>query len=409
MRKIPDFGPFVNPPQTAYNVRMTYAVFLGIHAELSRAEIASQYPDGAATLVGGIVLLEQEAAPTLTRLTGCTKVAALAFSCPTKELKAERLVDWMAETPRGEGKLTFAVSFFGDGIPDKHRFPLETKRLLKASTERSIRWFADPDGHTSPAAVHKLDLINEGYDVTIVGHQGQALVFVTTEVQDPDLWTKIDIERPRRNAKNGMLPPKLADMLVHLAGPGHATFFDPFCGSGTLLEAAARGGIPTIYGSDLSPRIIDDAKQNIAWAQAERLVPEAADIQLRVADATEPTGLEHGSIDTIVTEGYLGTPLQGNEPRAFLEEERVTVEDLWKRSLVRWTEILAPNGIVIAIWPDYKTTTAQVRVDIDQETLARCGFERVPFQLAGGETRDELLYARPEQSVRRRIVKLRRR
>ena len=386
---------------------MTYAAFLGMNAELSRAEIASQYPAGTATLVGGIVLIEQEAAPTLARLTGCTKIAALAFSCPVKELKAERLVHWMAETPRGDGKLTFAVSFFGDGIPDKHRFPLETKRLLKESTQRSIRWFADPEGQTSPAAVHKLDLIREGYDVTVIGRQGMAHVFVTTEVQDPNLWTKIDIERPRRNAKNGMLPPKLAEMLVHLAGPGHATFLDPFCGSGTLLEAAARSGIETVYGSDISPRIIDDAKQNLAWAQAERLVPEASDIRLRVADATEPTGLDAGSIDAIVTEGYLGTPLQGNEPRAFLEEERAVVETLWQRSLARWTDVLATDGVVIAIWPDYRTATASVRVDLDSETLAACGFRREPFALAGGEVRDELLYARPEQSVRRRIVKLR--
>lgn len=386
---------------------MTYAFFLGMTPDLSRAEIAAQYPGGTGSFVAGTIVQDLDTRPTLARLTGCTKLAELAFSCPAKDLQAERLVTWINEHPRGSGKLTFSVSFIGDYWQDKQRFPLETKRLLKEATGRSIRWFADPDGQTSPAAIHKLDLIRDGYDFTIIIKQGTASVFVTTEVQDPDLWTKIDMSRPRRNAKNGMLPPKLADILVHLAGPGLSTFFDPFCGSGTLLEAAARSNIPTIFGSDISPRIIDDAKQNIAWAQAEKLVPEEADIQLRIADATEPTDLPEGSIETIVTEGYLGTPLQGDESRSFLESERAVVEDLWKRSLVRWTEILAPDAVVIAVWPEYKTVSAQVRIDLDEATLAELGFVRLPFELAGGETREELVYARPEQSVRRRIVKLR--
>ncbi len=359
--------------------------------------------------MGSVILQDIEASPSLSRLTGCTKIGALAFSCPVKELRAERLVAWISENLRGTGKLTFSVSFLGDGWSEKQRFPLETKRLLKEATGRSIRWFADPDGQTSPAAIHKLDLIRDGYDFTIIIKQGTASVFVTTEVQDPDLWTKIDMSRPRRNAKNGMLPPKLADILVHLAGTNISTFFDPFCGSGTLLEAAARSHIPTIFGSDISPAIVDDAKQNLAWAQAEQLVPQGTNVQLRVADATEHADLPAGSIDAIVTEGYLGTPLQGDEPRAYLESERAVVEDLWKRSFVRWTEILPQNGVIIAVWPEYKTTFAQVRIDIDADTLAELGFERIPFELAGGETREELLYARPEQSVRRRIVKLRKR
>lgn len=385
---------------------MRHILVLGTQPDISNAEAAAQYPTLNLTRVQGVLLTEGAERPTLSRLAGCIKIGEILFSCPTNELSAERIAAWVAEHPRGEGKLTFAVSFYGDRCSQSQRLPLELKRILREQTQRSVRWFADSDGQTSPAAIFKLGLIEEGYDFSIVVQKETAHVAATIEVQNPDLWSKIDFERPRRNAKNGMIPPKLAEMLVHLAGSNRQALFDPFCGSGTILEAAARGGISTVYGSDNAPMIIEDAKQNLAWAQRENLVPSDADIHLAVADATKSVDLPDASIDAIVTEGYLGQPLQGRESQDFLDNEQQDVRFLWEKSLAHWARILTPDGVIIAVWPEYKTARGEARVDVPDALLRELGLVRDTFPLADGRSSSELIYAREDQFVRRRIVKL---
>lgn len=385
---------------------MSYLLVLGSTPDLSSAEAASQYPLATFSSLPSVLLMEGDETPTLSRLTGCIKIAHVIASVPLKDLKPELIADWVAEHPRSEGKLIFAVSFFGDRWHQTPRFPLECKRIFKERFSRPVRWFADASGEASSAAIFKLGLIKDGYEFLITIKNGIAHIGVTIEVQNPDLWTKIDMERPRRNAKNGMLPPKLAEILVHLAGTNVHTLLDPFCGSGTVLEAAGRNKIPVVYGSDNLPLIVDDAKQNLAWAQQEKLISEASDIRLAVADATERLDLADGSVDTVVSEGYLGRPLQGYESALILEEERRTVETLWERSLRAWKPVLAKDAILILVWPEYTTSEHQTRIDLTNEMLSFLGYARAPFALAGQPEKMDLLYGRENQHIARRIVKL---
>lgn len=386
---------------------MTYALVLGTNADLSLAEAASQYPDARFSLIGDVLLMESEEKPTLSRLTGCIKIAAEIANVPLKDLKPERIADWMEANQRTPGKIVYALSFFGDNWNETRRFPLECKRVFKERFSRPVRWFADADGQTSSAAVHKLGLITEGYDFLVIVKNGQARVAATIEVQNPDLWTKIDMDRPRRNAKNGMLPPKLAEMLVHLAGRTTNVLLDPFCGSGTLLEAAARNHVPTVYGSDNVPLIVDDAKQNLAWAMEEGLMSQTSDVRVAVADATAPLDLPDGSVDTVISEGFLGKPLQGYEPAEPLEQERRGIERLWEDSLRAWHPTLAPNAQLIIVWPQYRTSQHETRVDVSDERLRAVGYVRDTFEVAGKGQQKDLVYGRENQHVTRRIVKLR--
>jgi tRNA G10 N-methylase Trm11 len=107
-------------------------------------------------------------------------------------------------------------------------------------------------------------------------------------------------------------------------------------------------GIPHIYGSDILPRIIDDAKLNLAWSRERGHLAAQSDVHVTVADATQPLPLDESSIDAIVTEGYLGTPLHGDEETYELEREAGQVQQLWIDCLPNLVRVLKTNGTVIA-------------------------------------------------------------
>lgn len=382
---------------------MSFIAFPGTQPALSSAEALAALPNTSWRMREGLFFADTLPDQTLDRLTGCTKIAKIMLQLPTKDCTPELVADWVKLHPRGDGKLIFALTWYGSSIKGR-RFPIELKQTLKRVTDRSIRWFESADG-VSPAAIAKLDLINSGYDFTIVEEGTTCHIAVTTEVQDADRWTEIDMGRPRRNAKNGMTPPKLAAILTHLAGPDITTILDPFCGSGTYVMTAGMSGIPTIYGSDILPRIIDDAKINLAWSQERGHIHPKSDIHVTVADATKPLPLDEDSIDAIVTEGYLGTPLHGDEEVAELEREAQQVQQLWIDCLPNLVRVLKPGGAIIATLPQYATKHGKARVDISEETLQKHSLASEVFKLIDGSTKQDLLYARDTQFIARRIVK----
>ena len=90
---------------------------------------------------------------------------------------------------------------------------------------------------------------------------GRELVIALTEaIQDIDAYTARDRERPARSAKVGMLPPKLAQILVNSA-QGSA-IYDPFCGTGVILQEALLMGHEA-YGSDLAAEMVDATRTNL--------------------------------------------------------------------------------------------------------------------------------------------------
>lgn len=381
---------------------MSFVLFAGSHPALSSAEAFSAFPSTSWQSLNTLFIADTLPERALERLTGCTKVAEIILHVPINECAPELVASWITAHPRGEGKLIFALTWHGSSAKGR-RFPIELKQALKHMSERSIRWFESPEG-VSPAAVAKLDLIKNGYDFTIIEDGSTCHVAITTEVQDADRWTEIDMGRPRRNAKNGMTPPKLAAILTHLAGPVDS-LLDPFCGSGTFLMTAGMSSIPKIYGSDILPKIIDDAKLNLAWSRKCGHLNTKSEISLTVADATKPLPLDEGSIDAIVTEGYLGTPLHGDEETHELECEAQQVQRLWIDCLPNLVRVLKTNGVVIATLPQYTTKHGKARVEMPEETLMKHGLKSEAFTLIDGSAKQDLLYARDNQFVARRIVK----
>ncbi len=87
----------------------------------------------------------------------------------------------------------------------------------------------------------------------------------TIWVQDIDAYTRRDMSR-ERSMKVGMMPPKLAQIMINLATKGNKTLsiWDPFCGLGTTLIEADHMGYEKLKGSDISPDMVSATTTNLA-------------------------------------------------------------------------------------------------------------------------------------------------
>lgn len=403
----------------AYANDMNAFVRLGHHHSLSLAELSCLALAGAPRVTGETAWFasEHSGEELMNILGGSSKAGKLLATVELHELSAERLAE-LLPAREGTSKLTFALRVEGGSAKDRGLFrklPIALKRALAERTQRSIRWFQNDDGDVSSAAVEKLGLVDEGYDITL-GIDGERVhVGLTSAVQTIDAWSLRDYGRPRRDARNGMLPPKLARMMVNIgAGAMHESanmrLLDPFCGGGTvLMEAALLNAHWEIFGSDIETKQIDDTQHNLAWMAHERLLSEARleRIHVRQADARRLQATSLPKIDLVVTEGYLGKPLQGHETRDMLQRQAMTLAELWRDTLVALREVQPVGGVIVGVWPHHETSHGRAQVALSREQLAEVGYERVHPLEAWQHTQKPLLYQREGQFVTREIVVLR--
>ena len=96
---------------------------------------------------------------------------------------------------------------------------------------------------------------------------GDFLIAESRGTQNINSYTQRDRERPKRDAFVGMLPPKLAQIMINLSSAQSGNYlWDPFCGTGTVLQEATLLSINT-YGSDLSDKMVDYTSENMRWLE----------------------------------------------------------------------------------------------------------------------------------------------
>lgn len=418
---------------------MNHFLVFGSHPRLSLAELRAARPYlSSPLLIGSAVIVEDRAwsgEELMETLGGTVKLGDIVQTIPTQELTSECMVTLLATPPlnrRGVasgGVLNFGLTVFGS--KKFSTLPLQLKKELKRRGIAS-RWVTGKNGaEIAPAAVAKLKLTSEGIDLCLFVIGDATHIGVTTHVQDADAWSFRDYGRPERDELAGMLPPKLARMMVNLATPLLLTkacppipthprgvgrreegqrkgvLLDPFCGSGTILmEAALAFPHIRIAGSDIDAKQISDTRKNISWLIHNGILKssDAQRIETFVADARHLSQkLTPRSIHTVVTEGHLGPPLRGYESRATLEKNVKELTALWRDTLRELHPLLADRARLVLVWPEFKTTNGTARVDLEP-LLASLGYKIFdPFE-GWNVSRGPLLYHRPGQYVMRRIV-----
>ncbi len=287
-------------------------------------------------------------------------------------------------TVQPEGKIQFSLS-------DK-KMGLAIKKELK-NIGRSIRYI---EPKNSATIIHN-NLIEKQGDLNILNKN----IFVTEAVQQFEAMSQRDYDRPGIDDKSGMLPPKLAKIMINLALSEKTNYnialLDPFCGSGTVLTEAAVMGYKNLFGSDISEKAMLDTEKNIEWI-IDNYDLKTIDYKLDQIDATELSQyLDDDYIDIIATEPYLGKPLHGNESESYLKKQSDELKNLYIQAFQEFHKILKPHGRVVIAIPKFKTKTSWVEIDCIND-IKKIGFEIIPFE------EDEcLLYHRPNQHLGREI------
>ncbi len=241
----------------------------------------------------------------------------------------------------------------------------------------------------------------------------------TTSVQRFQDFSSRDYGRPGRDTRRGMLPPKLARMMVHIAQvPPGGVIGDPFCGIGTVLQEALCVGYRAL-GSDIEERAVQECRRNIAWLENRRVIP-AGRADVRVCDARALSSCWNTACDAVVTEPYLGPPggISGFSPCEQQDAVR-KLQDLYHQSLIEIARVVRQS--VVFAFPFFKSFNSfiQVAKRVQKESdlsLVRIRGKLLSFLSSAGISEKRavklfpelsthsILYRRPGQAVGREIV-----
>lgn len=304
-------------------------------------------------------------------------------------------------------KFTFSLSCYMTPEIPLTKLLNDVKELL-VLTGRKVRYLLPENSLLSSSRLEKgvVEYLI-GFDNT----QKSWFLGKVLSVQMINQWVKRDLGRPYINAKSGMLPLKVARMLVNLALEGNTNkplICDPFCGMGTILSEAMLRDCRVI-GADKNLEQLKKADANLQWLKNEMPHLTLEDPQMFVSDATHIS--DHSalnSIDAIVTEPYMGTPFEKKGLQIFYKNKPVTVkmvddlikglEKLYLGAFKDWHNILKSMGAIVIVLPEIIINGHHFFV---KKIVDLC--EKLGYTLVEGP----YIYARPQAIVQRQIYKFR--
>ena len=380
---------------------MRYLAILGRQPEISIAELEAILGN---TWAGPAVASSPTSRPRSAGVPQATSPAHVSFSASSpidirrlggilklgEKLEVKPL-EFLMEVP--EGKVTIGVSDYSEGATKRSAQgeALKLKKIL-VRHGRSVRVVENKEAVLSTAtSLHnglsgknprKVELIktDEGW-------------FRVIGVQDIDAYSRRDQVRPARDAKVGMLPPKLAQILINLCGvlEPSATVLDPFCGTGVVLQEAILMGYRA-YGTDISDRMIEYSEKNLKHFDFKGY-------RLEVGDATSHKWTQ--PVTAVACEGYLGKPFSKISTEMELKEQKQECAGIVLGFLKNLAgQVRAGTPVVMAVPAWLRGNGEYERMDLLDE-IEGMGYN------VNNKSREGLLYHREEQVVARDIIILR--
>ncbi len=332
-------------------------------------------------------------------LGGVVKISQL-----TKTLKRvdnpklqDEVVDLLSESST---KKTFALAEIGRD----HLEPMEAAAIKQQLDKRGVKArYLEGSRHGLSASLllHKANLI----EINLIQNADHIFITETQAVQNIDAWSFRDRAKPYADRRKGMLPPKVARMMVNLAIGDRTKWsqppviYDPFCGTGTILiEGILRDC--RVLGSDLDPQSAQGTRTNLDWLldnlQEDRQQIEAMAQPLVFAqdvNRVHPQQLRT-QVNAIVTEPFLGkpTPSDAHLPNIFKG-----LTKLYWGAFKQWTNILADGAKVVMVFPYVQTDKQVYSLESLIDKIAPLGYTMES---------EPVLYHRPQAIVQRQIQSL---
>jgi tRNA G10 N-methylase Trm11 len=389
---------------------------LGRQPALGLAELESLYGadhvqpvgrDGAAALVH----LDAEAIA-FDRLGGTIKLGkALTRLDATDWQKIEKhlekaIVNHLQHVPEGKLKLGLSVYGLDVSVGRLNATGLTLKKIVRnaSNEQRSVRIVPNKTLELNSAQVlHNGLTKSHGYELLLIRDGSTTLLAQTIAVQDIDAYAARDQGRPKRDARVGMLPPKLAQTIINLAtsdaAPADHVVLDPFCGTGVILQEALLMGFG-IYGTDIEPRMVEYSQKNLDWLdeRQELLNPVR---KLEVGDAANHQWNPAPGI--VACEGYLGQPFSSLPSPEKLADVRSTCNLILKKFLQNIHGQLKPGSRLCVAVPAWQERPSRFLHLSALDHLEDLGYNRVSFKHV---EQQDLVYARTDQIVARELLVL---
>ncbi len=311
-------------------------------------------------------------------------------------------------TTKTSRKINFGISVYGISVKpgDVTALGIKIKRKLQKKN-LAPRLVQSSNGRLSTAQIinNKLDG-RSGIEVVVYGFGPKVLIGTTTYEQDISGYTARDQARPKRDAFVGMLPPKLAQTIINLASgkqrdqdKDSLTLLDPFCGTGVVLQEALLMGY-SVYGSDISSKMVDYSIENIAWLKQKHPRRTNQYTRIELGDATTHTWEKE--ISLVACETYLGSPISMMPNQEKLQKLLEETNVLHKKMLQNLAGQIKPGTRLCLAVPAWRVKNGFASLPT-LDLLAKIGYNRIDFKLA---SQADLIYIRDNQFVGRELVVL---
>lgn len=225
----------------------------------------------------------------------------------------------------------------------------DIKDLVKENGKKA-RYFA-----SNPSDSALLSHNSKATEVLLFNNQetNKLLVAQVKWVQDIDDWTNRDRNKPYEDRKKGMLPPKVARMMINCAfglwkkdHDSSPLLYDPFCGTGTvLLEAGMRD--LDVYGSDIDQKSVFGSRDNLEWFKKEYSSDMKSKVFYMDAAHVNPEEFEQ-KVDLLVTEPFLGKQTPRDQELANVFRG---LEKMYLGSFKSFTQILNDGAVLAVVFP----------------------------------------------------------
>lgn len=435
-----------------------YIALLGRQPEISLAELAAVFGADCVNRISQQFAKVQTSQFDITTLGGTIKCAKVITELPASRtdkaslLAASRFITQHYQTKWAHSphKITLGLSAYNlaVGARDVQKTGLILKSSLKKSGT-SLRLIPNDQPSLSTATAHNNKLGGSPHKVELLLVKTTDRRFIIAEsrgVQNITAYTRRDRHRPKRDAFVGMLPPKLAQVMLNLAlGAGSltrqrshdnsvtrsasglsdksivlrtalpdafdleettgsrpaVTILDPFCGTGTVLQEALLASYDVV-GTDLSQKMVDYTTENLSWLQSTFTAPSrpvGRVIDIHQADATTHHWPNSTHLTAVVCETYLGQPFSAPPTPQKLAEVAGNCNHIITGFLTNIRPQLAPNTPLCIAVPAWYDTSGQAAHLPLIKNLQKLGYHQL--------NHTPLIYRRPDQTVARELLVLR--